>query len=143
MMRQGKNPNHFAQHGNLRVSVHTPWNYDGYEVNIWETLPGSRGSAHYEFGAEGVIEKVFVKENEEPARPSLFVSAMLAPPFFRIMAMAADDLGVLPDAVATQIAKLEAENALLREMLERADRAALEHRGDLRTLADLAMRRIG
>lgn len=123
----------------LSVSVTRAWHRDVFEIYIWERKPGERGAHIHHFGEGGKIEKVFVPEGEAVDRPSLEVSAHIAPAFFRLMGMAADQLGVLPDVVAAQTAKLEAEVRLLREMLDRTDKSSGDHISDIRLMARQAV----
>jgi hypothetical protein len=129
------------EQGDLRASISHSWDHDAFDLMIWRAAREEGGSYQILFGTDGLMEQRFVSAGEAVDRPSLRLSATMAPVFFRLMGQAADQLGVLPDVVAAQVARLEAENKLLREMLERADRAGLEHRGDLRLLADTLARR--
>lgn len=122
------------------VTLNHAWDYDTYDLMIWQRTP--EGAFQIVFGENGTMDRVKV-EDGEMRRPTLRIGGHLAPLFFRLFGEAADQMGVLPDVVSAQIATLKAENSLLREMLERADRAGLEHRGDLRMLTDHIVRKLG
>ena len=122
--------------GDLSASISRAWARDAFDLYIWRsTRAAPRGSFVYLLGEGGLIEERFVPENEPAPRPTLTISAAMAPIFFRLMGEAADQIGVLPDVVATKVASLETEVKLLREMLERVDKGADAHVQDLRRAA--------
>jgi hypothetical protein len=130
-----------VQQGDLEVAISHAWDRDAYDVWAFRRdVPGKRvflllfGS---DMGYGPKMEELELQEREPFPRPSLRINGMLAPAFFRAMGMAADQLGVLPDAVSAKIATLETEDRLLREMLERSDRFALTHTEDLRRTVHL------
>lgn len=139
-MRTSRIDSIMVDEGDIAVTLRPSENLDAFDLNIWRRmrhLDGSpvHGSAHFQFGADGRVEEVFVKDGAVPERPTLRISRMIAPLFFRMCGMAADQLGVLPDVVAAQVARLEAENKHLREIIERTDRHTDDHIKDLRAFA--------
>ena len=121
--------------GDLHASISLAFDRDAYDLFIWRRSRGEKGAYVIQFGKDGLLEEEFVPENEPAPRASLSVTTLMAPIFFRLMGEAADAIGVLPDVVSAQIARLETEVKLLREMLDRADKSADAHVHDLRRAA--------